>query len=73
MLETIKEELLQAYEQSEECKDLRARVIDEAFEENVNDYILACTAVNEIADEYFFAGLEVGIGLVCDLNQIKNH
>jgi len=52
---------------------LRARVIDEDFEENVSDYILACNAVNEIADEYFFAGLEVGVALVCDLNQVKNH
>ena len=71
MIDTAKKELLQTYEQSEECKELRARVIDDDFEENVNDYVLACMAVNEIADEYFFAGLEAGVALVCDLHQIK--
>ena len=61
MLDVVKEEMLQVYEQSEECKELRDRVIDETFEKNVNDYILACNVVNEIADEYFFAGLKAGL------------
>jgi len=71
MLDIVKEELLQMYEQGDECKELRARVIDDEFESNVDDYLIACDAVNEIANEYFFAGFNVGAEIVRDILKTK--
>ena len=71
MLDIVKEELLQVYEQGNECKELRARVINDEFENNVNDYLVACDAVNEIASEYFFAGFNVGAEIVRDILKTK--
>ena len=66
-----KKEMLQVYEQSEKCKELRAEVIDDDFEKNVNDYLVACDAVNEIANEYFFEGFNAGAEIVRDILKTK--
>lgn len=67
MLDIITEHFLGVYEEGEDCKDLRARVINDKFEDEIGNYSMACEAINEIADEYFASGLKIGAKLVHEI------
>ena len=72
MLDLVTHSLLEALETSDECQAIRARIINDEFEENAKDYISACDSMNQMGEAYFKLGFRSALKLAMEVGQTQH-
>ena len=71
MLELTTTALLEKLEESNACKRIRERILNDEVKISDADYEMACEVFNETSREYFQLGFKTCFSLVADI--VMNH